>query len=273
MSQTTTTASPSWTLLLEGDRTVRTWLEAGLRARGHEVLACGSSADAWEAFLHRHPPLLVLDWVEVGGPELCRRVRATADGGRYVVLAAGMSDRPQALELALESGADDVLPKLADAGTLAARLAVAERRVRRAEEQARAERDLWRLRRAVDMVPVGVTVTDLQGTILHANPAEAEMHGYHVDELLGKDVCVLAREQPADGAASLASTPRGGRWQRDRVQRRKDGSELVVRLLSEVACDTEGEPLGFVTVCLDLGAPAAAQPEAVGIGDELRRPE
>ena len=241
----------SQTLLLESDAVVRAWLEAGLRARGHEVLACRTAAEAWEAFQQRRPSLLVLDWVERGGPELCRRVRAAADGYRYIVLAAGLSDRPQALESALEAGADDVLPKLADAGTLSGRLAVAERRLRRAEEQLRAERDLWRLRKAMDLVPVGVTVTDLDGTILHANPAAAEMHGLHVDELLGR-------------------SPRGGRRQRERVQRRKDGSALLVRLLSDVACDTEGEPLGFVTVCVDLGAPASLSSVALETGEPMK---
>jgi PAS domain S-box-containing protein len=263
----------SQTLLLESDGVVRAWLEAGLRARGHEVLACGHAVEAWEAFQRRRPPLLVLDWMERGGPEVCRRVRAGADGDRYVVLAAGMSDRPQALESALEGGADDVLPKLADAGTLSARLAVAERRVRRAEEQARAERDLLRLRKAVDIVPVGVTVTDLDGTILHANPAEAEMHGFRVEELLGRDVGLLTRTAPTAGLAAPVAIARGGRWQREQVQRRKDGSQLVVRLLSEVACDTRGQPLGFVTVCVDLGAPASVPSVILEVGEEMRRPE
>jgi PAS domain S-box-containing protein len=205
---------------------------------------------------------------------LCRRIRAGADGDRYVILAAGLNDRPAALESVLEAGADDVLPKLVDAGTLGARLAVAERRVRRAEERARAERDLWRLRKAVDIVPVGVTVTDLEGTILHTNPAEAEMHGYRVEELLGQDVCLLARPEAAGAAGAAAdSTPRGGRWQRERVQLRKDGRELVVRLVSDVACDIQGEPLGFVTVCVEVDGPAKAEPAAVLMGEGMRRPE
>jgi PAS domain S-box-containing protein len=262
-----------WTLLLESDVTVRAWLEAGLRARGHEVLPCVAGPEAWEAFLRRRPPLLVLDWVDPVGPELCRRVRGRVDGHRYVVLAAGMSDRPQSLESALRAGADDVLPKMADAGTLAARLAVAEQRVRRAEEMSRSERDVWRLRKAVDLVPVGVTVTDLKGTILHANPAEAEMHGYRPEELLGQDVCLLARPEEAAAGAASVYAPQGGRWQRERVQRRKDGSELMVRLVSDVACDTEGQPLGFVTVCVSLGEPAAVAATVPGAPEGMRRPE
>ena len=50
--------------------------------------------------------LLVLDWSDLGAPELCRRIRATVSGERCVVLAAGLNERPQALESALEAIAD-----------------------------------------------------------------------------------------------------------------------------------------------------------------------
>jgi PAS domain S-box-containing protein len=277
-----------WTLVLEGDLSVRAWLEAGLRGRGHEVLCCARTEEAWEGFLHRQPQLLVLDWSDMGVPELCRRIRATANGERCVVLAAGLNDRPQALESALEAGADDVLPKLADAGVLVARLAVAERRVRRAEAQARAEQHLGCLRKAVDIVPFGITVTDLEGVILHVNPAEADMHGYRVEELLGRNVRLLgceapgAQEDPAEGAAA-ASRASGVQWERERVQLRKDGSQVVVRLLSDVACGIQGEPLGFVTLCRELasGAPARESTRSVQpawsasllLAEEMRRPE
>ena len=266
----------SGVLVVESDATVRAWLEAGLRARGHEVVSCSGPAEAWEAFLFRRPSLLVVDWSDLGGAELCRRVRDAPGGDRCIVLAAGLSDRPQVLEAALEAGADDILPKLADAGVLASRLAVAERRVRRAEEHERAEGQLCRLRKAVDVVPVCVTVTDLEGTILHVNPAEAEMHGYRVDELMGRDVAVLSHRERGGSVPAL----RAGLWQRERRQRHRDGHELRVRLVSDVACDPQGEPLGFVTVCLELNdarvrlpAESAGWEALVLANEEARRPE
>jgi hypothetical protein len=94
-----------------------------------------------------------------------------------------------------------------------------------------------------------------------------------VEELLGRDVGLLTRTAPTAGLAAPVAIARGGRWQREQVQRRKDGSQLVVRLLSEVACDTRGQPLGFVTVCVDLGAPASVPSVILEVGEEMRRPE
>ena len=45
-----------------------------------------------------------------------------------------------------------------------------------------------RLGEAVETMPLGLTITDLEGKILYTNPAEAHMHGYTVDELLGQDL-------------------------------------------------------------------------------------
>ena len=44
------------------------------------------------------------------------------------------------------------------------------------------------LRKALETMQLGVTVTDLEGNILYCNPAEAKMHGYHVKELTGENV-------------------------------------------------------------------------------------
>ncbi|MDH3458881.1 MAG: PAS domain S-box protein, partial [Gemmatimonadota bacterium] len=59
-------------------------------------------------------------------------------------------------------------------------------------EHKRLERELRRLEKAVETTQLGVTVTDIEGKILYTNPAEAAMHGWSVDELLGRDVRVFA---------------------------------------------------------------------------------
>src|SRR5260370_6659883 len=83
------------------------------------------------------------------GPSLCRRIRGSPEGWRPVVLASGLSDHPAELEAALRFGADDYLPKPADAGSLEARLAVAEGQVQQRDERARLESDRKRASRAL----------------------------------------------------------------------------------------------------------------------------
>jgi len=167
-------------MVFETDPTARVWLEAGLRARGHEVYGCASAEAAWELWRREQPALAILDWAGLEGSRLCRRIR-DAGGAPCMVVAAGLTDRPSELQAALGAGADDYLPKTADAGTLAARLVVAERRALEVAERSRVEQDLKRLegerkdveealraalRReamAHDAAPVADTLTGLAG--------------------------------------------------------------------------------------------------------------
>src|SRR5262245_44254954 len=42
------------------------------------------------------------------------------------------------------------------------------------------------LNKAMEELPIGLTVSDLEGRIVYTNSAEAAMHGYIADELIGK---------------------------------------------------------------------------------------
>jgi len=116
----------------------------------------------------------------------------------------------------------------------------------------RMERELLRLQKAVETTQLGVTVTDQEGKILYTNPAEAEMHGWSVDDLVGKDVRVFAAETgpkqlDRDQLRAVSS------WRREAVNRRKDGTVFPVNLMSDVVRDAEGHILGIVTTCEDIG--------------------
>ena len=56
---------------------------------------------------------------------------------------------------------------------------------------------LLQLEKAVETMQVGVTITDLEGRIVYVNPAEAAMHGYEAEELLGKPSCTSRRAGPS----------------------------------------------------------------------------
>ena len=115
----------------------------------------------------------------------------------------------------------------------------------------RLEEELSRLQKAVETTQLGVTVTDRDGKILYTNPAEAEMHGWTVDDLLGKDVRVFSAETgPTQlGADQLKSV---SSWRREAVNRRKDGTVFPVSLMSDVVRDPDGNILGIVTTCEDI---------------------
>lgn len=106
------------------------------------------------------------------------------------------------------------------------------------------------LKIAVEAMQLGVTITDLRGTILYTNPAEATMHGYRVADLLGKDLGVLAppelrRPLPPEEMPVFKRL-------RESINIRSDGSLFPVRLMSDVITDTQGHPVAIVTTCEDI---------------------
>ena len=116
----------------------------------------------------------------------------------------------------------------------------------------RTQRDekLGQLAKAVETMQLGVTITDMDGKIIYTNPAEARMHGYEVDDLIGKDLGVLA---PAELRKPMtAEQIKELRSLRESVNISKDGRIFPVRLMSDVVKDAAGQPTAVVTACENL---------------------
>jgi diguanylate cyclase (GGDEF)-like protein/PAS domain S-box-containing protein len=145
-----------------------------------------------------------------------------------------------------------------------------ERELREAAGRAahhRAERALRRLVKAVETVGIGITVTDVQGRIVYTNPAEARMHGYTAEELVGMRAQVLAPPAARQGVAPERLAALKG-WRRESFNMRKDGSLFPVQLVSDVVTDASGTPIGIVTCCVDISE--RRQAEAAQRASEAR---
>jgi len=145
------------TLIVEDDEDQRVLLTRVLESRGHEVLACADAESGLKAFQSTVFPLVILDIELPGmsGMELCRRMRLVPDADRTVILfATGVSGR-EALEEALQAGADDYITKPLMSELLHVRLTIAERQVRAHQSQKQLEEDLMRdaLRDALTGLP------------------------------------------------------------------------------------------------------------------------
>ncbi len=140
------------------------------------------------------------------------------------------------------------------------------RAIRYAIERRRTADALRRLEQAVHTMQLGVTVTDTAGRIVYVNEAEAVMHGYAVEELLGRDARSLSPREdwrplmPRDLVAVR-------RWKRERVRHRKDGTTFPVQLMSDLVTDASGRPVGLVTTCEDITDRRRAE-EALRISEE-----
>ncbi|HEX9632249.1 MAG TPA: EAL domain-containing protein [Gemmatimonadales bacterium] len=107
------------------------------------------------------------------------------------------------------------------------------------------------LRPVLDAMQLGVTVTDSDGTIVYTNPADAAMHGWTPDELVGRLGNVFA-PPTARKTVTTGELPSLKSWRREGMNIRKDGSVFPVRLRTDLVRDAEGKLQGFVTVCEDV---------------------
>jgi PAS domain S-box-containing protein len=126
------------------------------------------------------------------------------------------------------------------------------------------------LEKALDTMQLGVTITDLDGTITYANPADARQHGYTVTELIGQDAGVYApsptrRRLTREQLEALSS------WKREGVNARKDGSTFPVHLTSDVVRGVSGDPIGIVTTCEDISDRRQADEALQGAYSDLRK--
>jgi PAS domain S-box-containing protein len=108
------------------------------------------------------------------------------------------------------------------------------------------------LEKALETMNVGVTISDPSGMIIYANPAEARMHGYTVQELLGQPSRILAPPDQWRLSSKNERTESWQNWQRESINMRKDGQAFPVRLVSDVVKDANGELIGVVVSCLDI---------------------
>lgn len=121
-------------------------------------------------------------------------------------------------------------------------------------ERHRAEEELISMKKAVDNMQLGVTITDMQRKILYTNIADARMHGYEVEELIGRDVRIFApsafhKELMPEDVQSMTN------WSRESVNNHRDGSVFPVRMTSDIVRDVKNgilSDIAIVATCEDI---------------------
>jgi PAS domain S-box-containing protein len=125
-------------------------------------------------------------------------------------------------------------------------------------EHKRTHEKLAALEQMVNSLPLGVTISNISGIILYTNQAEAQMHGYTVEELLGKEVRVFA-PNGIWNPLTREEAKKIKRLEREAINLKKDGSTITVRLTSDVVRDKKGEPVALITTSQEITAAKQAQ--------------
>ena len=115
-------------LVVDDERTIRSFLKATLISRGYFVLEAKDGGAAIEIFGHSRPDLVILDLglPDMDGLEVLKKIRLASN---LPVIILSVRDDEADKIAALDAGADDYLTKPFDAGELLARIRSVLRRI------------------------------------------------------------------------------------------------------------------------------------------------
>ncbi|WP_169729301.1 PAS domain-containing sensor histidine kinase [Solimonas soli] len=126
------------------------------------------------------------------------------------------------------------------------------------------------LRRIFEYAPTAMTTTDLEGHILRANRACAELLGCRIEELVGKrhSDLVHAEDRPRLLAAYAQLREEGGEFRQEFRYPRRDGTEMQALLYSAAVAD-DGRQQMIISELVDRSALLAANREAEALRGRL----
>jgi diguanylate cyclase (GGDEF)-like protein/PAS domain S-box-containing protein len=240
-------------LVVDDDQLMRTMFRDLLTAAGYEVLLAEDGDSAVGIFKSRRPDLVLLDMVMPGkdGCQTCQEIRSLPGGAYAPVVVMTSMDGGDSIHRALEAGATDFITKPLNAELVLQRVYYMLRSSRNVIKLAESQAKLEMLRLAVDSLQIGITFSDVNGVIVYSNPAEAAMHGYTVEELIGKEARKFSTGSRSKPLA-VEQFKEIGAWSRESVNVRKNGDEFPALLTSIPVRDSDGLSLGMITTCEDI---------------------
>jgi len=249
---------PMMALVLEPNKHDRDQLCEILTDLGYEI----TSSENWSSFYKQWSGvcfnLAIFEfhaYIEAGGKrDLIERGIVSASTN--VIVCVSFEHIESSAEL-LYLEVNDVLSKPLNRAAIAMQLRIRNKQKQTMWSTSTPEQHDMFLK-AFETMNVGVTISDTEGKILYVNPADALMHGYTVDELVGKNVRIFATTRHWK-IPSLEQMREFSSWRRETVNRRKDNTLFPVQLTSDVVKKSDGEPIGLVTICEDITARKVAE--------------
>jgi PAS domain S-box-containing protein len=107
-----------------------------------------------------------------------------------------------------------------------------------------AEEDLRKFKNISDKANYGTAIANLNSELIYCNEAFAKMHGWELDELIGKQLdTIISKSQSAESRKSVEeSLLSKGYIYRESIHTRKDGTEFPALVNIKIIRDAEGKP-------------------------------
>jgi diguanylate cyclase (GGDEF)-like protein/PAS domain S-box-containing protein len=240
-------------LIVDDDEFMRQLFRETLEKGGFLTDTACDGVEALAKFIKLRPDLVLLDLIMPmrDGFETCQEIRSLPEGMHTPVLMVTGVDNNEMIHRAFESGATDFMAKTTNPELLVYRVrcmlrnGVVLKKLQQSEDRSRM------LKEAVDSLLIGITFSDASGRIVYVNPSEAHMHGYDVDELIGREAREFASSQ-LRSQAPPENQREGVAWRRESINLKRTGEEFPVLLTSIPVKDKEQRYLGIVTTCEDI---------------------
>ncbi len=129
-------------------------------------------------------------------------------------------------------------------------------------ERKQNEKQILLLAQSLKNISECITITDISGKLIFVNDAFEKIYGYCREEVLGKKINIIQAVKGNDKLLEHihSSTVKKG-WQGELVNKRKDGSEIIILLSTSPIYDNNKNPIGLIGVATDITERKKAEQE------------
>jgi PAS domain S-box-containing protein len=121
-------------------------------------------------------------------------------------------------------------------------------------DQVNAENELRKFRTISEQANFGSAITDLDGILIYANKAFAELHGYEIDELIGKPLTMFHTPDRLPRVNELVKEiyKKGGFSSEEVIHVKKDGTEFPTIMSASLIYDSNNMPQFYSATIMDI---------------------
>ncbi|MCP4763198.1 MAG: PAS domain S-box protein, partial [archaeon] len=145
--------------------------------------------------------------------------------------------------------------------------------MRDVSERKKSQENLSKIGKALEQSLNGIALANMEGKIHYSNPAWAKMHGYEVEELIGKPLSIFHSEEQLKNEVEpfIKNTMEKGSYQNELGHIRKDGSFFPTLHSGSYFTDDSGKPIGLIGIASDISDKKEAEIKLAESEEKFRR--